>query len=216
MNKEKDGEVHLTSIRLKEIRESTGMDQKTFAETFGINKTTYNRYESGDIKRFGLNKIQEICDRFNLNPAWLAGFKDVDKYFSPDRYFAKTKKVTVLGSIAAGLPVLAQEDVSGYEVVLESEKIDFCLVVKGDSMMGARVCDGDIVFVRQQPMVENGEIAVVQIDNENATLKRFFKFDSGIILKAENPRYKDIVFDKKETENVRILGKAISLKGSVF
>ena len=209
-----DGD-NLTATRLKEIRESTGIDQKSFAEMFNINKTTYNRYESGDIKRLQLNKIQEICDKFNINPAWLLGFKDIEKYWFPAKFYAKTKKIAVLGCIAAGIPILAQENITGYEDVPESANIDFCLEVKGDSMIGARIYDNDILFVRQQPTVENGEIAVVQIDNESATVKRFYKLDGSIILRAENPKYKDMIFDKKEAENVRVLGKVILLKGAV-
>ena len=97
-------------------------------------------------------------------------------------------------------------------------KADFCLRASGDSMIGARILDGDIVFIRKQDMVENGEIAAVVVNNENeATLKRFFYYKerSMLILKAENPQYEDLIFQNEELNQVHILGKAIAFQSDV-
>lgn len=87
--------------------------------------------------------------------------------------------------------------------------------VKGDSMINARIFDGDIVFIRRQPDVENGEIAAVQIDGNDATLKRVYKINGNVILRPENPIYSDMVFSKKDMKAVQILGKAVFFKSEV-
>lgn len=207
--------LELATKRLTETREASGLNQKDFAEHFGVNKTTYSRYESGDIKKMPFNFIEKIAYKYSLNPSWLLGYEDVEKHISFDKAKEKTKRLTVLGKIAAGAPLLAQEDILGYEHVPENFNADFCLKVKGDSMINARIFDGDIVYVRKQPEVETGEIAVVIIDGEEATLKRVYKGDGYVILKPENPRYSDLLIDKKEMKDITILGKAVYFRSEV-
>jgi len=199
--------------RLKELRDATGVNQKEFAEMFGANNTTYNRYESGDIKSMPADLIESISKRFDINPAWLIGFENVDKYMIYEKAYQNVRRLPVLGKIAAGIPILAQEDLLDYEYVPECFKADFCLKVQGDSMIGARILDGDLVYIKQQPEVENGEIAVVLIDGQDATLKRFYRTDGKITLRSENPNYPDQIYTKKD--NVTILGKAILFKSEV-
>ena len=91
----------------------------------------------------------------------------------------------------------------------ENVHADFCLRCNGDSMVGARIKDGDVVFIRQQPEVENGEIAAVIIDDE-ATLKRVYLSADKIILQPENPRYEPFVFVGEELSQIRIIGKAVA------
>ncbi|MBC2721809.1 MAG: helix-turn-helix domain-containing protein [Desulfosporosinus sp.] len=202
-----------SAARLREIRESTGLSQKDFAESFGANKTTYNRYESGDIKSMPSDLIGNISDKFDLNPAWLMGYENVDKYMIREKANQSVRRLPVLGKIAAGIPILAQEDLIDYEYVPESIKADFCLKVQGDSMIGARILDGDLVYIRQQSDVETGEIAAVLIDGLDATLKRVYRINGSIILRSENPNYPEQVYGKKD--NVTILGKAILFKSEV-
>ena len=123
------------------------------------------------------------------------------------------KRLPVLGKIAAGVPILSQEDLIDYEFVSESLNADFCLKVQGDSMIGARILDGDLVYIRQQPEVETGEIAAVLIDGGEATLKRVYKLNGSIVLRSENPNYPEQIYGKKD--NVTILGKAILFKSEV-
>lgn len=201
------------AMRLKEIRESSGLNQKDFAESFGANKTTYNRYESGDIKKMPANLIESIGKKFDINPAWLMGYENVDKYMIHEKANQNIRRLPVLGKIAAGIPILAQEDLIDYEYVPESIHADFCLKVQGDSMIGARILDGDLVYIRQQPDVETGEIAAVLIDGQEATLKRVYKVNGSIVLRSENPNYPEQIYGKKD--NVTILGKAILLKTEV-
>lgn len=214
-NQEESKHILLAAQRLKELRESSGLNQKQFAEIFDVNPTTYNRYESGDIRKMSSSLIQSISEKFGINPAWLIGFENVEKYMVLDKATENPKRIPILGTIAAGIPILAQEYIEGYEYVPENLHIDFCLRVKGDSMINARILDGDIVYIRQQPCVENGEIAAVIIDNEEATLKRFYQINGNVILRPENPNYKDYVFSKKDMKNVQILGKAVYIKTEV-
>src|SRR5690606_9939877 len=105
--------------------------------------------------------IQKLSEFFGVSPSYLMGMTDI-----PNADVVRTRRVPVLGAIAAGDPILASEEYCDYIEVGDDLRVDFCLRVQGDSMIDARICDGDLVFVRQQPTVENGEIAVVLIDEE--------------------------------------------------
>ena len=122
----------------------------------------------------------------------------------------------MLGNIACGEPIFAEEDFEGYIELEDGIKADFCLRAKGDSMIGARIYDGDIVFIKSQSMVENGEIAVALIGDE-ATLKRvmYYPDKNMLILKPENTNYQDIVLIGEELNTVRILGKAVAFQSLV-
>ncbi len=122
--------------------------------------------------------------------------------------FPKMKKVPLLGTIACGEPILAEENIESYIDMPEEVRGDYALRCKGDSMINARIFDGDIVFIRQQPDVENGEIAAVLIDDE-ATLKKVYKYPNRIELRAENPTMKPLEYEGEELNNIRILGKAV-------
>jgi repressor LexA len=110
---------------------------------------------------------------------------------------------------------LALENIIGYEYIPVNVKADFCLKVKGDSMINARINNGDIVFIRQQPDIENGEIAAVIVDGEEATLKKVYKYPGTITLRPENPNYQEMVFDKKSFKSINIIGKCVAVKFSL-
>jgi repressor LexA len=140
--------------------------------------------------------IDKMAERFNINPVWLMG-ANVDKYLEINMI---QKKIPVVGTIAAGQPLYAEENIVGYECVQKDQDIDFCLIVKGDSMINAGIHDGDIVFIRKQSDVENGEIAAVIIDGQEATLKRVYKTGDAVILRSENPKYEGLCFQQKRNE----------------
>jgi repressor LexA len=181
------------------------------AEYLDLNPATISRYVNGLMKP-KMPTVGAIADKYKVNPLWLMGQPDQGKYSGQHE---QTKQVPVLGTIACGTPILAQEYIEGYEQVSVSDKADFVLRAKGDSMIGVRILDGDLVFIRQQPDVESGEIAAVLIDGDEATLKRVHKVDGAIILRAENPTHEDIVFSKKDTKRLKIIGKAIYFKSEV-
>lgn len=131
-------------------------------------------------------------------------------------YPIKLKKFPLLGAIACGRPIFADEDHESFVIASGEIKADFCLVAKGDSMIGARICDGDVVFIRSQPVVENGDIAAVIIDGE-ATLKRwyFYPEKKKLVLSPENPRYEPFVYVGEELDSVRCIGKAVSFMSNL-
>ncbi len=120
----------------------------------------------------------------------------------------KMKKVPLLGTIACGEPILAVENIENYVNMPESINGTFALRCKGDSMINARIFDGDLVFIREQPDVENGEIAAVLIGDE-ATLKKVYKYNNRIELRPENPTMAPLEFEGEEISKIKILGKAV-------
>ena len=122
----------------------------------------------------------------------------------------------MLGEIACGQPIYTNEDRESYVSASTEIRADFCLKAKGDSMVNARIMDGDIVFIRQQPVVDNGDIAAVIID-DTATLKRVYYYpeEQKIVLSAENSRYAPIVYTGEELDHVHILGLAVAFQSDV-
>ena len=123
----------------------------------------------------------------------------------------------MLGDIACGKPIFANEERESYVQAGMNIKADFCLTARGDSMIGARIHDGDIVFCRSQTMVDNGEIAAVII-GEEATLKRVYYYPEKkkLVLQAENPKYEPFVYVGSELDEITILGKAIAFQSDII
>lgn len=127
-----------------------------------------------------------------------------------------TRRIPMLGKIACGQPIYADEDRESYVMAGTDINADFCLTAQGDSMIGARIMDGDIVFCRSQDIVDNGEIAVVLIGDE-ATLKRVYYYPEKkkLVLQAENPKYEPFVYIGEELNDIRILGKAVAFQSDI-
>ena len=125
-------------------------------------------------------------------------------------------RIPLLGAIACGDPILAQENIEDYIDLPRTIKADFALTCEGDSMIDAGIYDGDVVYIRSQPEVQNGQIAAVLIDGESATLKRFFFNDGVVTLMAANQSYPPIVKAGSDVEQVRVLGLAVGLSRSFF
>lgn len=128
----------------------------------------------------------------------------------------QTKRIPLLGSIACGEPIYANEEHGAFVLTSDTIDADFCLRAQGDSMNGARILDGDIVFIRKQEEVENGQIAAVLIGDE-ATLKRVYYYPekSKLVLNPENPAYEPLVYVGAELEEVRILGRAVAFQSVI-
>lgn len=208
--------------RLKELMEYFGIKQNDLSNRTGIPKSAISMYVNGDrIPR--QNRISDIADTYNVNEAWLMGYdvpmkkdnSDSDTKFD-NTFPINVHKYPLLGEVACGEPIFMSEERESYIMSGTDIKADFCLKVKGDSMIGARIMDGDIVFIRRQPTVENGEIAAVAIEDE-ATLKRFYRdAETGVItLVAENPAYAPRIFDENSNKKIYILGKAIAFQSNV-
>ena len=204
--------------RIKEEREKLGLTLQDIAESIGVARSTIQRYENGNINNIKLPVIAAIAKVLKINSAWLVGKSEV-KYEDSIPQFGnifsiEKRKIPMLGSIACGKPILANQEFESYIEVGSDIKADFCLRAKGDSMINARIFDSDIIFIREQPDVEDGEIAAVIIDNE-ATLKRVYKMPGRLQLRAENPNYEPLNFEGEKLNEIKILGKAIAFQSDI-
>lgn len=181
----------------------------------GVGKSTVKKWEDGTITSIGCDKIPALAAVLQISPYAIMGIGNNDNYISNIIPVPVTNAVPLLGTIACGSPILAQENLEGEVTVPENIKADFALRCKGDSMVDARINDGDIVYIRQQPIVNNGEIAAVLIGDE-ATLKRVYISKSTITLMACNSKYEPFVFSGKEIEQVHILGKAVGFTSTTI
>lgn len=201
---------------IRMYRERIGMSQEMLAKRLGYkDRSTIAKIES-DVNDITQSKIIAIADVLNTTPAALMGWeKDVDAT-SPSNIIPlpETKKVPLIGAIACGAPILAEEHIEEYINIPKHILADFALTCKGDSMINARIFDGDIVYIRQQDAVDNGQIAAVLIDGE-ATLKRVQLYEDHISLEPENPQYRPLVYWGEEMNNIRILGKAVAFTSTI-
>lgn len=205
--------------RIKNMRLKNNLTQDELALRINTTKQTIHKYENGIITNIPSSKIEAIANILNTTPDYLMGWSDEENNNSFDVFsikgvlpLPKTSKKPRLGVIACGEPILAEENIEDYDDVPDDMKCDFTLLCEGDSMINARIYDGDIVYIREQPQVENGEIAACLVDGEfetKATLKRFYKYDDKIILQAENPKYPPFVYVNEEMNRVRVIGKAV-------
>lgn len=216
-------------MKLRELVEKyrleNNLSQRQFAKQCGVSNGYISILEEGVNPRTNeplvptIATLKKISSAMGLSLHELMTMVDdmpikmadeTEKTHLPDNILPlpKHKKLPMLGTIACGEPIFAEENIDGYISCPDNIDADFCLRCKGDSMIGARIQDGDIVYIRQQPDVENGEIAAVLIDNE-ATLKRVYKKSESIILQPENPAYEPLIFVREEMNDIRILGKAV-------
>lgn len=210
--------MSITGERMQERRKALGISADTLAEYLGVSRSTIFRYENGDIEKVPANLLSDIAKFLKTTEAFLMGWEDVSETIIKNIYPVELKRFPVLGEIACGKPTYANENRESYVMAGTDIKADFCLKAKGNSMINARILDGDIVFIRKQDIVDNGEIAAVVVNNESeATLKRFYYYaeKSMVILKAENPAFEDMIFTNEELNNFHILGKAVAFQSDV-
>ena len=203
------------SERFKSLRLSRNYSQSELARFLRISKSSVNMYERGE-REPAFETLEVIADFFNVDMDFLLGKSDVQNRYASSNLlpFPSMGKIPLLGSIACGSPILAQENFERDVDLPDHIHADFALRCKGDSMINARIFDGDIVYIRHQDMVDNGEIAAVLI-GEEATLKRVQLFKDHISLEPENPQYRPLVFWGDEMNTVRILGKAVAFTSAV-
>lgn len=203
---------------IKRLREENGLSQETLAKMTGYtDRSSITKIEKGQVD-LQQSKIELFAKALNTTVPKLVGWDETEDNALSNIYPIELKRFPMLGEITCGKPIYADEDRKSYIMAGTDIKADFCLEAKGDSMINARICDGDIVFIRQQDIVENGEIAAVVINNDNeATLKRFFYYTEKnmVILKAENPAFEDMIFLNDELNNFHVLGKAVAFQSDV-
>lgn len=200
--------------KIKDLRIANDMTLEQVVDIVGVGKSTVRKWETGMIANMRRDKIAALAKALHTTPEYLMGWSteiEISNLFK-----IETKKFRLLGNIACGEPIFADEQMDLYVEAGANIQADFCLKASGDSMIGARIHDGDIVFIRQQDMVEDGEIAAVLIDDE-ATLKRvYYDQEAGVLqLFAENPQYKTMRFSGEELDHIRILGKAVAFQSDL-
>lgn len=210
-----NNKISTISKRMQEAMEAKDIKQAELCRATGIGKSSISTYISGDYEPKQTN-LYKIANALGVSIAWLSGYdvpmrtseKQKDLSAVSNIILPQATKVPILGSIAAGSPILAEENIEEYLYMDRSLKIDFCLKVKGDSMIDAGIYSGDIALFKHQQMVENGEIGAVVIDNE-ATLKKIYITEDTLVLSPCNSDYEPIVV--KEGVNTYIAGKLIGV-----
>ena len=202
--------------KIKFNREKLGYTLEELSKLVGVSAPTIQRYESGEIKNVRRDKISKLAKALNISPAYLMGWEDensdpilenIPGIITP----VKLKKIPILGTIACGKPILAEENYDGYFMIDENLPYsDFVLRAKGDSMIDANIHEGDLVFFRKQNDVDNGTIAAVLIEDE-ATLKRVNKSNGTLILQPCNTNYNPIIINKSDNKKVLILGQMVGV-----
>jgi len=205
--------------RLYTAIEKSGLSYGEIADKTGIPKSAIHRYATGLTTKIPLDRLQAIA-RVVGTPAEVIMGWDVKSVRPDDSVtvydLTESVRIPILGSVRAGAPAAAVEDILGYEEVtralLDSGEL-FCLRIKGTSME-PRMKEGDVVIVRKQETVDNGEIAVVLINGDDATVKRFYRGPTGIQLSGINPDFEPIMFTPDQVDElpVRVLGKVIELR----
>ena len=185
------------------------LSKRTGIRASSISDYLNNRYEPKQ------DKIYLIAEALNVDPAWLSGREIEHKTISPDISSIKNivpiekRMIPVIGTIAAGKPITADEHIETYVPCDIDIHADFGLIIHGDSMIGAGIHDGDVVFIKEQPDVDNGQIAAVRIDDE-ATLKHVYKIPGGCMLVSENPKYPPMTFTEENCDDIHIIGLAVA------
>lgn len=198
--------------RIKMIREKSGMSQVNFADKINVSKQTLYKYENNLITNIPSDKIEATAKIGNVSPAFLMGWEQPDS-IKPSKRIV----INVLGRVAAGIPIKAIEDIIDTEEITEEMAKTgsfFGLQIHGDSME-PRMCEDDVVIVRQQDDAESGDVVIAMVNGNDAICKRLRKYRDGIELISNNPSYEPMFFSKEEIENkpVKIIGKVVELRG---
>lgn len=196
----------------KNLRLAKELTQEQLAKDLGMSKSAVSMYETGR-RSPDLATAELISDYFHVNIDELVTDTEFKNATDPLKLgfmaVPHTRKVPRLGAISCGQPIMSDENFDGFDDVPDHINCDFTLLAEGDSMIGARINDGDIVYIRQQPLVDNGQIAAVLVDGCDKLLKRVYITDSSIILQAENPAYPPLVFIGEDINRIKIIGRAV-------
>lgn len=190
--------------KIKKLRLDNNMTLEELGGKVGVSKQSLFKYENGIVTNIPLDRIEKLGKVLGVDPSELVGWSNVKEV----KLDIHPRKIPILGKIAAGTPILAVENHEDYFDTSEFINADFALQIQGDSMIGSRIYDGDIVFLKKQSYIDNGQIGAFLIDGE-ATLKIFNKQAGTVMLLSSNPNYSPIILNP-EKENI-ILGKLIGV-----
>lgn len=207
----------MLQIKLKELREKSGLSQTALARKMNVSQSTIGMWESGKNKPEFAN-LEKLCHIFNVSANQLLGNDLTSESYpeAPSPSVPGSKWIPVLGRVAAGTPIEAIEDILDYEEITPEMAASgdfFALQINGDSME-PKISDKDVVIVRKQDDCESGDIAVVLVNGEDATVKRIKKRPEGIILAPTNPQYEPMFYSNTDIEKlpIMIIGKVVELR----
>jgi repressor LexA len=202
----------LTAERLRIARDKKQWSYGMLSDATGFSKSTLQRYETGFVSNIPVERLKIIGGVLGVRPEWLMGFDENDSTNKNQKGYS----VPVLGYVRAGIPIEAVEEILDYEEIsqeLANTGDFFALKIKGDSME-PKISEGDVVIVRKQEQVENGELAVVLVNGNDATVKRFYMNESGVTLISSNPSYPPFIYSKEQVSElpVSVIGKVVELR----
>lgn len=220
---------------VRSYRQDHQMTMQEFADQCGLSKAYISMLERNRNPKSGKPPIPSLETIRSISAVIGADFNDVIAVLDGDQQVSlsypkarqappadnlfpleRMRQIPLVGQIACGTPILAEQNIESYIDLPQHIHADYALSCRGDSMIGAGIRDGDVVYIRQQPEVENGEIAAVMVDGDEATLKRFYFDGLTVQLVAENPKFPPMVFTGDEIEaRVKIIGRAIAYTHSI-
>lgn len=201
--------------RIKQVRESKGMTQGELGKACGVTKQTIFKYESNIITNIPLDRLAKIADALVVSSAYLMGWSDsIDRAAKKELPLPEMKEWPVIGATACGDPIHREvfDETVWAPVDINAEAVYRC---DGDSMINARIFDGDLVFINTELQVDDGQIALVRI-GEEYTLKRVYRGEGVLQLVSENPAYPIRVISDTDLEDTEIVGKAVYFMSRVI
>nr|DAY16135.1 MAG TPA: SOS-response transcriptional repressors (RecA-mediated autopeptidases) [Caudoviricetes sp.] len=196
--------------RIRSRREALGMTQTELADALSTTKQNIYKYENGIISNIPSDKIEAMAEILKTTPAYLMGWEEETVLPPNIEPLGSMQKIPLVGQIACGTPILAEQNIEDYVDLPGHIRADFALTCKGESMIGAGIRTGDLVYIRKQEEVENGQIAAVMVGGDEATLKRVYTKPGVVQLVAENPNIAPAVFIGKDAEQIHIIGLAVA------
>ena len=189
--------------RIKELRLAHGLTLEQVANEVGVGKSTVRKWETGIIANMRRDKIASLAKALHTTPAYLMGWTDEPSSMTDAIPYHPNKRIPVLGRIAAGLPLYAEQNIESYmSIELPDDGEYFALIARGDSMDALGIKDGYTLIVRRQNAVDDGDVAVVLVDGEDATVKRFYQSGNRITLmpQSTNPKHMPQIYDTKKID----------------
>ena len=191
---------------IKKRRSELGLTLLDIAKKMEVNEATVQRWESGNIKSLRQGRLAQLAEILKVSPAELMGWTN-----ERQRHL-----IPVLGDVPAGIPIEAATNIIDYEEISEEMARagdHFALRIRGDSME-PKFSEGDVVIVRKQEQVDNGQVAVVMVNGDDATVKKFYKTAAGVMLVGNNPSFVPLTYTPEQVEQlpVRVIGRVVELR----
>lgn len=202
--------------KIRMLRKQKGLTQTELGEKLGVKTNAVSKWECGRVEDIPMSKVKAMSVLFDVPPSFLIDDEQLPSNATP-LDVQSFHRIPILGRIAAGLPLYAEQNIEGYTLTdLNGGAEYFAPRVKGDSMNAARIQEGDVLIVRRQEEVENGEVAIVMVGDDDATVKRFYSTGNTVTLmpQSTNPKHQAQMYDLRKTK-IKVLGKVVKVEFSV-